>query len=114
MTRITVERHVRAPREVTWRVLLTAVANDPTVDGTVVTVEPPWRHVTDHEGGHGLELCQGTFSLRDDGDESHLAWCLVAEPDERAADVVEGLVTAVEDLCDRVVAAAEALPTPEA
>lgn len=135
-TRITLERHVRAPRETTWRVLCDTieelagpyvVEGDPPPHGvgarlhlphpaggelveTVVSFEPPWRRVYIVEGDTGLALYQGTFSLRDDGPESHLAWCVVADPEpgEAGRAFLDTAVAVIGDLCDLVVTRAEA------
>jgi hypothetical protein len=77
------ERHIPAPRERTWAVLLDllgATADD-------LSIEPPWRHVRRIDVP-GFERCETTVTLRDDGPECHLAWCagLAAEVDDTTAD----------------------------
>ena len=131
------ERHVRAPREHTWHVLLDTIESatggyvvegDPPPHGagavlhltvgpdqpplveTVLSFEPPWRRAYQVEGDTGLDLYQGTFALRDDGDECHLAWAVVIdpEPSEQGWAFLDLAVTVIGGLLDRVVAAAEA------
>lgn len=49
---------------------------------TVLSYEPPWRRAYSLSGEiTGLELYHGTFVLRDDGPECHLAWGVVTEPE---------------------------------
>ena len=84
------ERHVRAPREHTWDVLLREIEaagggyvkeGDPPPHGagavlhlpldseapplveTVLSLEPPWRRVYEVTGDTGLDLYQGTFAI---------------------------------------------------
>lgn len=130
------ERHVHAPREHTWTVMLElietntggyVVAGDPAPHGdgavlhlpmgdgpplveTVLSFEPPWRRSYKVEGDHGLDLYEGTFVLRDDGDECHLSWGLVVdpEPSEQGWAFVELATTLIGGFMDQVVAAAEA------
>lgn len=130
------ERHVRAPREHTWAVMLDlietgtggyAVPGDPPPHGvgsvihlqvgdgptlveTVQSFEPPWRRNYRVEGDHGLDLYEGTFVLRDDGDECHVSWGLVVdpEPSERGWAFVETAIGFIDGFLDRLVTAAEA------
>lgn len=79
------ERHVAAPRDATWAVLLDILGSSP----DDLSIEPPWRHVR-RLPVPGVELCETTVTLRDDGPECHLAWSagLSAEVDDTAAAVL--------------------------
>ena len=79
------ERHVVAPREATWAVLLDVLGSSP----DDLSVEPPWRHVR-RLTASGIEGVETTVTLRDDGPECHLAWCagLTAEVDDTTADAL--------------------------
>ncbi|MDW3219643.1 MAG: SRPBCC family protein [Acidimicrobiales bacterium] len=122
------ERHVRAPREHTWTVLLdlieagtggtaledtaledTALEETALVE-TVLSFEPPWRRSYKVEGDHGLELYEGTFVLRDDGDECHVSWGLVVDPEPTEAGwaFVDLALGVIGGFLDRLVEAAEA------
>ncbi len=131
------ERHVRAPREHTWEVMLDLIATAAggyVVDGnpaphgegavlhldlgdgdhvveTVLSFEPPWRraYAVTGEGTH-LDLYHGTFVLRDDGPECHLSWGVVVdpEPSPEGLDFVDLAVAVIGGFLDRVVEAAEA------
>lgn len=130
------ERPVRAPREHTWRAVLAGIGEPtgghvvegdppphgagallhlPTGDGeplvgTVLSFEPPWRLAHSVEGpGTGLDLCHGTFVLRDDGPECHLSWGVVVDPDPspEGAAFLGQVVATIDRFLDRVVAAAE-------
>ncbi|MEM7139627.1 MAG: SRPBCC family protein [Actinomycetota bacterium] len=130
------ERHVRAPREHTWTTMLELIemntggyvvegdpaphgvgavihlqlgAGDPLVE-TVQSFEPPWRRNYRVEGDHGLDLYEGTFVLRDDGDECHLSWGLVVdpEPSEQGWAFVDLAMTVIGGFMDQVVEVAEA------
>ncbi len=77
---------------------------------TVLSLEPPWRRAYKVEGDTGLDLYHGTFAIRDDGDECHLIWGVVVdpEPSEKGLEFL-GLATRVIDgFLDHVVATAEA------
>ena len=131
------ERHVLAPRDRTWEVLLReiesktggyVVEGDPAPHGagavlhlddgggrpplveTVLSYEPPWRRSCRIDGDTGLELYQGTFVIRDDGDECHLAWAVVVNPEPSATGqaFLESAIAGMDGFLDRVVAAAEA------
>ena len=112
------ERHVRATRDHTWATLLAELESatgyvepgDPPLVETVISFEPPWRRVYRLEGDTGLDLYEGTFALRDDGDECHLAWAVVAdpEPSTEGEAFLERTIAATGGFLDRVVAAAEA------
>lgn len=129
------ERHVRAPREHTWTVMLDlieqntggyVVEGDPPPHGagsvlhltlgdgdplveTVLSFEPPWRRSYKVEGDTGLDLYEGTFVLRDDGGECHLSWGLVVdpEPSEQGWAFVDLALQVIGGFLDQVVAAAE-------
>ena len=112
------ERHVRATRDHTWATLLAELESatgdvepgDPPLVETVISFEPPWRRVYRVEGDTGLDLYEGTFALRDDGDECHLAWAVVADPEPsiEGEAFLERAITTIGAFLDRVVAAAEA------
>lgn len=137
------ERHVRAPREHTWKVMLElieantggyveegdppphgegAVLHLPLGDGpplveTVLSFEPPWRRAYSVEGdATGLDLYHGTFVLRDDGPECHLSWGVVydPEPSEEGIAFIEFATTFIGRFLDQVVVAAEASQDPPA
>ncbi len=76
------ERHVQATREATWDRLVSVLGAD---DGDL-SVEPPWRHVR-RRAVPGVERCETTVALRDDGPECHVAWSAgtTAEGDEAEA-----------------------------
>lgn len=54
-----------------------------------LSVEPPWRRVR-RQAVPGIDGCETTVTLRDDGAECHLAWSagLSAEVDDATADAV--------------------------
>ena len=94
------ERHVAAPREATWAVLLDLLGSSP----DDLSVEPPWRHVR-RLTVPGVDGVETTVTLRDDGSECHLAWCagLSAEVDDSAADaLLDQLAADGEELLVRV------------
>ncbi len=131
------ERHVRAPRVRTWEVLLREIESKtggyvlesepaahsvgavlhrdhgdgrPPLVETVLSHEPPWRRSCQIDGDTGLDLCQGTFVIRDDGDECHVAWAVVVDPEPTVEGraFLDATISAMGDFLDRVVAAAEA------
>jgi hypothetical protein len=76
----------------------------------VLSFEPPWRRCARVDGGAtGLHLFEGTFVVRDDGPECHVAWGVVVDPEptEQGWAFLERAMTAMDDLLDRVVVAAE-------
>ena len=79
------ERHVAAPREAAWAVLLDLLGSGP----DDLSVEPPWRHVR-RLTLPDIERGEATVTMRDDGLECHLAWCagLTAEVDDTTADAL--------------------------
>ncbi len=84
-------------------------AKPPLVE-TVLSFEPPWRRAYKVEGDTGLDLYHGTFAIRDDGDECHLIWGVVVDP-EPSAEGLEFLDLAAQVIggfLDHVVVAAEA------
>jgi len=131
------ERHVNAPRDLTWPVLLQEIEAatgpyivegepapygagavlhldfDPTkppLVETVLSFEPPWRRAYKVEGDTGLDMYHGTFAIRDDGAECHLIWGVVVDP-EPSPDGMEFLelaIAVIGGFLDRVVASAEA------
>jgi len=112
------ERHVMARRESTWLVLLAElergaarVGESEVVVETVLSLEPPWRRSSKLEGAAtGLDLCEGTFVIRDDGSECHLSWGVVidSEPSEAGWEFLDSTIKTIEGVLDRVVAVAEA------
>lgn len=130
------ERHVLATREHTWAVMLDLIEagtggyvvegdaaphgagsvvhlqvgeGEPLVE-TVLSFEPPWRRSYKVEGDHGLDLYEGTFVLRDDGDECHVSWGLVVDPEPTEAGwvFVELALEVIGGFLDQLAAAAEA------
>ncbi len=92
------ERHTAMPRQTAWDLLLAELGTDP----GDLSVEPPWRHVRNHDVGEGA-LCQTTVALRDDGAQCHLAWCVGTSVEGDEADaLVERLTAEGEALLDRV------------
>lgn len=108
-----------ASRRHTWTVLLAAIEREGgiRVDGaggplaeTVLSLEPPWRRSVRVEGDLPLEFLETTFVLRDDGDECHLSWGVVVDPEptEGGWAFLDLVMTAGGRLMDQVVEAAEA------
>lgn len=129
------ERHVFAPRRRVWEALLDAlqaeaghvVAGDPAPHGvgavrhlprdggpslveTVQSFEPPWRRNVRVEGDMPLSFYEGTFVLRDDGDECHLSWGVVVdpEPSDEGWAFLDDAMAAAGAFLDQVVASAQA------
>jgi phenylpyruvate tautomerase PptA (4-oxalocrotonate tautomerase family) len=110
------ERHVGAPREHTWGMLLAEIEQaswfpaDASLVETVLSLEPPWRRCAAVGGpATGLDLFEGTFVIRDDGPECHVSWGVVVDPDpspEGSTFLDAAIVTAGEFL-DRLVRRAE-------
>ncbi|MEQ8841902.1 MAG: hypothetical protein RIB98_13055 [Acidimicrobiales bacterium] len=106
------ERHVAATREQTWFALLAELerrtGGDDALVESVLSLEPPWRRCARVVGPMPLEFYEGTFVLRDDGDECHLSWGVVVDPEPTDAGWahLEAAMTATGALMDRVVAAA--------
>ena len=108
-----------ASRRQTWTVLLAAIEREGgiRVDGdgpplveTVLSLEPPWRRSVRFEGDLPLDFLEGTFVLRDDGDECHLSWGVVVDPEptDEGWRFLDLVMTAVGRFMDQVVEAAEA------
>ena len=143
------ERHVKAPREHTWKVLHDligqvsggyVVEGDPPPHGvgavlhlripqaaelpgnpedalteTVLSYEPPWRRAYSVTGSRtGLDMYHGTFVLRDDGDECHLSWGVVVDPEPtpQGSAFLELAVATIDGFLDFVVAVAEQTEHP--
>lgn len=90
------ERHLPVPREAAWAALLAVLGRD---DGDL-SVEAPWRHVR-RRTVPGVDHCEQTVTLRDDGDECHAAWCAgLAAPaeDAGAGAALDGLAAEGESL----------------
>ena len=79
------ERHLSVPRDVAWAVVIAHLGEDP----GDLSVEPPWRHVRRLAVAE-VERVEQTVTIRDDGEECHLAWCvgLTAEVDDPGADAL--------------------------
>lgn len=87
---------------------------DPLVE-TVLSWEPPWRRACSVTGPRtGLDLCHATFVLRDDGDECHLSWGVVVDPEPtpQGRAFLEFMVATIDGFMDSVVAAAEGTEDP--
>jgi hypothetical protein len=80
------ERHLPVLRAAAWAALLDHLGDE----DADLSVEPPWRHVR-RLSVPGVERAEQTLTIRDDGDECHLAWCI-------------GLTAEVESLLDEVAA----------
>jgi len=130
------ERHVMATRPHTWEVMLREIesmagpyivegepaphgagavlhlvldpARPPFVE-TVLSSEPPWRRAYKVEGDTGLDMCHGTFVIRDDGPECHLIWGVVIDPDPGPEGLVflDLAVEVTDRFLDHVMVAAE-------
>ena len=96
------ERHLPALRAAAWAALVDHLGDE----DADLSVEPPWRHVR-RLSVPGVERAEQTLTIRDDGDECHLAWCigLTAEVDDPAADALLARLGAEgESLLDEVAA----------
>jgi hypothetical protein len=131
------ERHILAPRAHAWAVFLAAleagvggyvVEGDPAPHGagavlhlqlsdaaeplveTVLSFEPPWRRSYKVEGDMPLDFYEGTFVFRDDGDECHLSWGVVVDPEPTEAgwEFLEFAMSFIGGFMDQVVELAEA------
>jgi len=131
------ERHIMAPREHAWAVFLAAIEDgvggyvvegDPAPHGvgavlhvrlhdssaplveTVLSFEPPWRRSYKVEGDLPLDFFEGTFVFRDDGEECHLAWGVVVDPEPTEAgwEFLDVAIAFIDGFMDQLVALAEA------
>lgn len=77
------ERHLPVPRHAAWAALLEHVGTE----ADDLSVEPPWRHVR-RLAVPGIDRVEQTVTIRDDGAECHLSWCigLTAELGDPSAD----------------------------
>lgn len=98
------ECHIAVPRAHAWEVFLAAVADGVERVGgeqagaqTVLSLEPPWRRSYRLEGELPLDFYEGTFVFRDDGDECHLSWGVVVDPEPTEAGW-EFLAAAMDDM----------------
>lgn len=134
------ERHVLATRSRTWDVMLREIESavgpylvegEPAPHGvgaelnllfdpskpplleTVLSFEPPWRRVYSVEGDTGLDMYEGTFAIRDDGDECHLVWGVVVdpEPSDQGLEFLDLATNLIGGFLDHVVTIAQA-PRP--
>lgn len=97
------ERAVGAPRDTAWKALLAEVGRDP----GDLSVEPPWRHVR-RRAVDGVERCELTVTIRDDGPTCHLAWCAgTTAADVEADRLLADLAVEGEALLAAVAARAE-------
>ena len=84
-----VEQHIWSRREDVWPELLNLVA-ELDLPARELSVEPPWRFSYECDtGDRALNFFQGTFLIRDDGDECHVAWGLVFDPEPTVAGFEE-------------------------
>lgn len=83
-----IEQHLAVGREAVWPAIDALAAElEPSARRSV---EPPWRLVFEIDASEsGLELLQGTLLLRDDGDECHVAFGLVFDPEPSEAGRAE-------------------------
>lgn len=130
------ERHIAAPREHAWAVFLDTIERsggpyviegDPAPHGvgsvlhlaigegeplveTVLSFEPPWRRSYRVEGDMALDFYEGTFVFRDDGDECHLSWGVVVDPEptDDGWAFLDLAMTIIGAFMDQVVERAEA------
>lgn len=79
------ERHLPVPRDAAWAALLERLGTE----GDDLSVEPPWRHVR-RLATEDIDRVEQTLTIRDDGAECHLSWCvgLTATLDDPTADAV--------------------------
>ena len=101
--------HLRVPQAAELAGQPEPLPADPLVE-TVLSYEPPWRRAYSVTGSStGLDLYHGTFVLRDDGDECHLCWGVVVDPEPtpQGSAFLELAVATIDGFLDVVVAAAE-------
>jgi hypothetical protein len=79
------ERHLGVPRDAAWARLVEQLGTN----AADLSVEAPWRHVR-RLTVPGVDRVEQTLTIRDDGEECLLAWCvgLTAEVDDPAADAL--------------------------
>lgn len=83
-----VEQHVTRSREAVWPALDAMV--DALGPAARLSVEPPWRLSFEMDTTRSeLDFWQGTLLVRDDGDECHVAFGLVFDPEPSAAGLRE-------------------------
>lgn len=77
------ERPLAVPRATAWAALLEQLGTE----ADDLSVEAPWRHVR-RRRVEGVNRVEQTVTIRDDGDQCRLAWCvgLTAELDDPTAD----------------------------
>lgn len=74
-----VEHHLDVPRTVAWPAIVALV--DELCPRERLSVEPPWRLAFEMDTADSeLDFWQGTFLVRDDGGECHVAFGLVFDP----------------------------------
>ncbi len=74
-----VEHHLCVPRAEAWPAIVSLV--DDLAPLERLSVEPPWRLAFEMDTTESqLEFSQGTFLIRDDGTECHVAFGLVFDP----------------------------------
>lgn len=74
-----VERHLTVPRAEAWPAIVALV--DTLGPSERLSVEPPWRLCFAMDtSASALDFWQGTFLVRDDGHECHVAFGLVFDP----------------------------------
>ncbi len=74
-----VEHHLRVPRAEVWPEIVSLV--EELSPPEQLSVEPPWRLAFEMDTADSeLEFWQGTFLIRDDGAECHVAFGLVFDP----------------------------------
>ena len=76
-------------REDAWPEVVRLVGES-IVTARPLSVEPPWRFAYECDtDNQALDFFQGTFLLRDDGDQCRVAWGLVCDPDPTASGLDE-------------------------
>ena len=74
-----VEQHLAVPRSEVWPAVEALV--DELGPAARLSVEPPWRLAFEMDtSASALDFWQGTFLIRDDGAECHVAFGLVFDP----------------------------------
>lgn len=91
-----VEQHLAVPRTEAWPMIDAIVAE--LGPAARLSVEPPWRLAFEMDtAASALDFSQGTFLIRDDGVECHVAFGLVFDPvpSDAVLDEVEGILADV-------------------